>query len=212
MRGRIHKTRWREDKGRTLPACGARPVGMRLSDDWGSVNCKGCLRQKDSETIEAVTARFWSKVRKTPTCWIWEGARQSDGYGTLASGTRLNKSWRTIKTHRFSFELVNGSIPAGMEVCHHCDNPPCVRPDHLFLGTHQDNVADRDRKKRHWVRDGAGRLPLKSHCRNGHEYTPENTLIRWHESRGANIRHCRECVRAKDARWKAKLVARGAQP
>jgi hypothetical protein len=92
---------------------------------------------------EADQERFWSRVNKTDGCWLWIG-RAADGYGhiTIAGGVR--------KAHRVSWTLANGGIfPARhLFVCHKCDNPMCVRPDHLFLGTVQDNVKDMIQKQR----------------------------------------------------------------
>jgi hypothetical protein len=82
---------------------------------------------------------FWSKVQKTDSCWEWVGKKDHAGYGYFKGG-------RTA--HRFSWEITHGPIPEGLCICHHCDNPSCVRPDHLFLGTHQDNVWDSKRKGR----------------------------------------------------------------
>lgn len=87
--------------------------------------------------------RFWAKVQKTDNCWLWTGARNELGYGSFGIAGR-----RTELAHRASWRLSAGEIPAGLLVCHHCDNPPCVRPDHLFLGTNQDNVADQIAKGR----------------------------------------------------------------
>ncbi len=89
--------------------------------------------------------RFWKYVRKTSGCWLWTGTVRSDGYGVLGRGKRGEG---LIRAHRFSWELVHGPVPKGMFVLHRCDNPPCVRPSHLFLGTNQDNVNDMRSKGR----------------------------------------------------------------
>lgn len=87
-------------------------------------------------------ARFWSKVEKTDGCWIWLGYPNRQGYGTIqVDGVR-------VRAHRFSWSLLNGPIPDGLCVLHTCDNPSCVRPDHLFLGTNLDNIKDRMGKQR----------------------------------------------------------------
>lgn len=76
-------------------------------------------------------------------CWEWPGNRDRDGYGYIkVCGKRL-------QAHRLMYEVLVGPIPEGFQVLHHCDNPPCWRPDHLFVGTHLDNVADRQTKGRH---------------------------------------------------------------
>lgn len=86
--------------------------------------------------------RFWSKVDKSGECWLWTASLDSAGYG------QININRRLVLSHRYSFSLANGPIPPGMLVCHTCDTPRCVRPDHLFLGTHADNAADMCRKGR----------------------------------------------------------------
>lgn len=91
--------------------------------------------------MRSVEERFWAKVQKTDSCWNWT-AGKNKGYGQFKVFGKM------ILTHRFSYELHYGAIPAEMLVCHRCDNPVCVRPDHLFLGTHIDNMNDREQKGR----------------------------------------------------------------
>lgn len=87
--------------------------------------------------------RFWNKVNKGDGCWLWTASTNDDGYGHFrsAAGKHLN-------AHRYSYQLHNGAIPAGMTVMHSCDTPRCVNPEHLRLGTHAENMADMRSKNR----------------------------------------------------------------
>lgn len=89
---------------------------------------------------------FWSKVRKGSSCWEWT-ACISHGRGILVHV--VNRKQKMWLAHRLAWTLLRGPIPKGMFVCHHCDNPKCVNPGHLFIGTHQMNVTDSVRKWRH---------------------------------------------------------------
>jgi hypothetical protein len=88
--------------------------------------------------------RFWSHVRKGPGCWEWTGGRNDWGYGTFAK----YRDRSSPLAHRYSFVLANGPIPDGLLVLHRCDNPCCVNPEHLYAGTNQDNMNDREERGR----------------------------------------------------------------
>lgn len=109
-------------------------------------------------------------------CRIWGGARDRKGYGLVRiSGV-------VLRVHRLSYRIYVREIPRGMFVCHSCDNPPCMEPSHLFLGTNSENQRDSGAKGRHWQ-------SRKTHCPSGHKYSPENTRV----INGS--RFCRACGR-----------------
>jgi hypothetical protein len=129
--------------------------------------CTVKCRRKDRVPIRPLSERFWSKVRKTETCWIWTGYCNPSGYGEIQRGRRGEGAERAS---RISWEIHFGSIPEEMCVLHRCDNPPCVNPEHLFLGTRADNNHD-------MINKGRRNIPLSSLRRGDnhpHRLHPEN--------------------------------------
>jgi len=122
--------------------------------------------------------RFIAKVRVTPGCWLWTGAKQASGHGVFRWG-------RLVMAHRYAYQAYLGSIPKGMVVRHKCDVAACVNPDHLELGTVADNNQDMMERGRY-----VNAMRLKTHCPRRHPYNEENTYIR-----PDGRRKCRACDR-----------------
>ena len=138
-----------------------------------------------------IAERVEAKTRRTDGCWEWTAARNALGYGTISVKRR------STLAHRVAWELTHGPVPDGLCVCHTCDNPGCVRPDHLWLGTREENNHDRSAK-------GRTHNFGKTHCEHGHEFTPENTYV----YREGKARACLRCRSEGGARRFAEKSAK----
>lgn len=136
----------------------------------------------------SIEERLLAKVNKTDSgCWEWTGCSTKFGYGkTTVNGV-------SEYTHRLSYKYFKGLIGEGLCVCHKCDNPKCFNPDHLFLGTHQDNIKDKIAKGR--SRNGA---MAQTHCKNGHEFTGGNLVMY------KGFRCCRACAILRKRGYRSK--------
>lgn len=142
---------------------------------------------------------FLARVEKSGDCWVWRGRITGRGYGTI----KMGENSREILAHRASWMLHCGAIPAGMVVCHKCDNPTCVRPDHLFVGTQKENIWDAIKKGR-YTHQGKY-LPnysAKTACPSGHAYDDQNTGIS--NCNGKRARYCRACQRERARKRREK--------
>lgn len=134
---------------------------------------------------------FWAKAaRETGSdCMIWQGSKNRTGYGYYSL------RGKTVYAHRYSWQISNkAEIPKGKVIMHSCDNPSCVNPAHLSLGTYTDNAQDRQMKNR-----GRKDYPSASHCSRGHELAGDNLI--------GNTRHCRTCAKARRALKQAEARA-----
>lgn len=144
--------------------------------------------------------RFWARVRKSDGCWEWTGTLSPCGYGRFDIAPPLADRWHSTGAHRVAWMLTHGPIPEGEGhhgtcVLHRCDNPKCVRPDHLFLGTQSENMADKTQKGRA-IAPNKG----KSHCKYGHPRTPENLTPPFNGRSGCKVCRRKGTRGQRDAR------------
>jgi hypothetical protein len=149
-----------------------------------------------------IEERLWDRIKRTPSgCWEFQGARN----GRLKYGN-LSFRGRYQPAHRVAYELTNGAIPEGLVVMHSCDNPPCINPEHLSLGTIADNNADRDRKGRGYIPTGGEQFHRdKTHCPAGHPYAGEHLRVRPN-----GHRYCRTCANQHRRERRSAARERGA--
>jgi hypothetical protein len=140
----------------------------------------------------SIEERFFEKVTKTDSCWLWTGAISSTGYGSFRIGQKI------VRTHRYSYLMHIGEIPQSFEVCHTCDVRACVNPEHLWVGTKSDNMKDMFAKGR----NGLSSRP-RTHCKRGHHletYAMNKFLKKYNKVK----RYCGECKRMRDAEYRNK--------
>ncbi|MEV5211318.1 HNH endonuclease signature motif containing protein [Micromonospora sp. NPDC053740] len=168
--------------------------------------------------------RFWAKVNADGACWEWTASADAAGYGTFNTGSR------TVSSHRYAWTALVGPVPDGLELDHLCLNRRCVFPDHLEPVTHAENVRRQGRNHRTHCPSGHRRATNRyasgrpgcracnreanrrryvpqpavevTHCKNGHEFTPENTYFQL-KAGGRKSRQCRKCKVINQRRYEA---------
>lgn len=140
-----------------------------------------------TNTLDTVADRL-VMLADGENCWEWRWSTNPDGYGEIRIGGKK------MRAHRVAYHVAYGEDPGRRHVLHSCDNPPCVNPGHLRLGTHTDNMRDRSSRGR--AKNGHSE---KTHCKWGHPFDEQNTM-----QRKGGGRICRTCHREKGRKWKQK--------
>lgn len=145
-------------------------------------------------TRKSIAERFWAKVQKTDTCWLWTAAKTPTGYGNI------RVAGRSLQSHRLSYEMYHGvALTPEQCILHSCDVRACVNPSHLRIGTRADNRRDFDERHTAWQQ-------TRTHCPQGHAYEGHNLIMRY------GRRHCRICMRVAGREFyqrnKAEITAK----
>lgn len=177
------------------PACRAFVAAART----GAVRRKSPAERDEVIRSDRFSARFWAKVQKTDTCWLWTAALDGRGYGKIGA-----VGW-FLQSHRVSYLLLAGPIPDDLQLDHLCRVRNCVNPDHLEPVTARTNVLRGESPMAYEAR--------QTHCLRGHEFTPENTYV-WVGQ--PNQRKCRKCrsdraLEKREATWKQQSLSRTEQ-
>ena len=138
------------------------------------------MNQRAHKTEEE---RFFTKVEKTESCWLWTGHVNPKGYGKFS---RYRET--PVMAHRWSYMFYVGTVPEGMVLDHLCGVKNCVRPDHLEPVTNKENL-----RRGRVGEKNAEHHRKKTHCRNGHKYTKSNTITQHRKTRGVVVRKCKKC-------------------
>lgn len=158
--------------------------------------CRKCYltNQGPNGDIISETQRFFSKTKKDGDCVVWSGHLNNKGYGTF--NVKRGGFWIKILAHRYSYEMVNGLIPNGLEIDHLCRNSACVNPKHLEAVTHSINA-----KRGELPNISKTRSLAQTYCKHGHPYDEKNT---YRDKRG--YRNCKICARERNKKYRLKKM------
>lgn len=175
----------------------ARSRGMCTRHDNNERYYGRAVPRRDQPLDERLGAVGWTVTESG--CWEWGGKRNDQGYG-IFNARRLG--YEGVRAHRVVFQHLTGRQLSDDELCHRCDNPPCVNPEHMFVGTHEENMEDMSVKGR-----TGGLNPAT--CPNGHDRTkPGATEVVRRKGRKTTEEACVQCRRDRIARYRRRIKAR----